>query len=477
MISVLKSSIRYYLSLDKLDKVKVKDYFVKFNEDNQIFIKSGLINSNFIFFFLTRLFLKSDKFKEEWSHRGNKVIFLILLEELDSRIDLNLNHLFVSDFNESMSSVAKQNTIEKNKIFLSRLINLSETTLNKKFEMISYKFSSNVYGKNSERFTLKQIELINDDEVIIKTINRRNIEKIIIMNWKNTETLAIIGNVDIKKQVFCWINHLNQIFCCQKDNSKRIQESKCCLFSKTGHLIRSVYAINNCIHEVNSIFYNKSNLQVYLNVLNKSSDTRSILILNKEFNFIQTIDEDLFNPDFPLNYSSEIKLFNIDYKMFHYNSNIAFLQLKDKNKNIYIFDKSSYSIVDSFQTNNRLIMVSGDKMLLKSRSCYLIQKISLSKPNNFPDFDVFCKLNPFKNNHRLKNLYLLPCGNSACLECIYQQYNLFKQTLICDICKQEHRIPKELEAVNKSVISDNLNENLLQLLINKNQNVISNIGI
>ena len=97
-----------------------------------------------------------------------------------------------------------------------------------------------------------------------------------------------------------------------------------------------------------------------MNVINRSIDKKSILLLNKEFNLIHTIDEDLFNPDFPMNYSSEIKLFNIDYKMFHYNSNIAILQVKDKNKNINIFDKSSYSIVDSFQTNNKLKMVSGD---------------------------------------------------------------------------------------------------------------------
>ena len=146
----------------------------------------------------------------------------------------------------------------------------------------------------------------------------------------------------------------------KKNSSKLIKESKCCFFSKTGHLIKSIYSIDDSIHEINSIFYKKSNLQVYLNVINRSIDKKSILLLNKEFNLIHTIDEDLFNPDFPMNYSSEIKLFNIDYKMFHYNSNIAILQVKDKNKNINIFDKSSYSIFDSFQTNNKLKMVSGD---------------------------------------------------------------------------------------------------------------------
>ena len=474
------SNMRFYLSFDTVDEAKVDeaiDYFEIIDRENRPFIKSGLINSNVIFFFLTKCFVESDQFKEEWSKRDNKVLFWILLEELESPLDLNLNHFLVADFNQTMSSLAKENNIEKNKLFLSRLISLSKTDSNNKLEIISIKFSSNICGNNSERFALKHMELINDDEVIIKTINRHNIEKIMIIDWKKTKTIASIGNADIKKQVFCWINHLNQLFCFQKNSSKLIKESKCCLFSKTGHLIKSVYSIDNSIHEVNSIFYNKSNFQVYLNVFNKSCDKRSILILNEEFNLINAVDEDLFNPDFPLHFSSEIKLFNINYKLFHYNSKIGILQLKDKNKNIYIFDKSSYSIVNSFQTNNKLIMVSGDELLFKSRSCYLIQKFPLCKPDKFPDFDVFCKLNPLKKTHLLTNSYLLPCGNSACLECIYQQYNLFKQTLMCQICNQEHILPKELEPVNKWVSSTDVNERLFKIPIYECKKVISSLGI
>ena len=455
----------------------MKDYSENISGGNRLFIKSGLISSHVIFFFLTKLYVESDKFRVHWSRRGKKVIFLILLEELDSNLDLNLNNFFVCHFNEKMSSIAKENSNEKNRLFVSRLIGLSKTTLNKKMETISSKFSSNIHGEKSERFALKQIEVINSDEVIIKTINRHYTEKIIIIDWKKNEIIAIIGNADIQKQVFSWINHLNQIFCYQKRSSKLIKESKCYLFSKIGHLIKSVYSIDNSIHEVNSIFYDKNNLQVYLNVFNLSSDKRSILILSKEFNLILSVDEDLFNPDFPWNYSSEIKLFNINYKMFHYNSNIAFLQLKDQNKNVYIFDKSSYSIVDSLKTNNTLIMVSGNKMLFKSRSCYLIQKVPLCEAHNFPDFDVFCKLNPLKKPHFLTNSYLLPCGNSACLECIYQQYNLFKQILICRICNQVHRLPIELEPVNKWVSSIDVNEKLFEMSINESKKVISHLGI
>ncbi len=130
--------------------------------------------------------------------------------------------------------------------------------------------------------------------------------------------------------------------------------------------------------------------------------------MNEEFNLIKIIDEDLFNSDYPLNYSSEIKFFNIDYKMFHYNSDIAFLQSKYDNRTVYIFDKWSYSIVDSFRTDKRLIMVLGDKMLFRSRSCYLMKKVPVfSNPGKFRDFEVFCKLNPFTKVHLLLNPYLL----------------------------------------------------------------------
>ena len=57
-------------------------------------------------------------------------------------------------------------------------------------------------------------------------------------------------------------------------------------------------------------------------------------------------------------------------------------------------------------------------------------------PHNFLNFDVFCKLNPLKKHHLLTDSYLLNCGNSACLECIYQQFNLLKQTKLCQICNQ-----------------------------------------
>jgi hypothetical protein len=201
--------------------------------------------------------------------------------------------------------------------------------------------------------------------------------------------------------------------------------------------------------------------------------------LNEEFNLIKIIDEDLFNSDYPLNYSSEIKFFNIDYKMFHYNSDIAFLQSKYDNRTVYIFDKWSYSIVDSFRTDKRLIMVLGDKMLFRSRSCYFIHHVPCTiKSQLFIDCNAFCYLNPFKKAHILSNPYLLPCGNSACLKCIFQQYNLFQRLLKCQICNEEHKIPKQMKPANLSIISEIYSHNLIHMIsINENKAFISDLGI
>ncbi len=401
---------------------------------------------------------------------------MILLEKLDLNSTLDLSQYFVFNFYESFSLEARKELMQE---ITSRFNLYTKINSHNNHEMIVNKFSSNVYGKNSERLIIKMVELINDEEVIVKTSTLKNIEKIMIMNYIKATIVGTISNEDIEKHEFCWIKHLNQIFCYQKNKSILIKEANCCLFSKTGNLIKSVYSTDNSIYEVNSIFYNKNNLQVYLNVLNKQFFKRSILALNEEFILIKIIDEDLFNSDYPLNYTSEIKFFNIDYKMFHYNSNIAFLQSKYDHRIVYIFDKLSYSIVDSFESDKRLTMVLGDKMLFRSRTCYFIQQVPLTiKAQKFIDCSAFCNFNPFKIPHLLSNPYLLPCGNSACLKCIYQQYNLFQRLLKCQICNEEHKIPKQMEPANLSIISEIYSHNLIHMIsINENKAFISDLGI
>jgi hypothetical protein len=227
----LLSKIRCFLSYDTFDDRRVFDFFETMNRDNVLVITQNLISSNIVIFFLTKKFEITDQFKEEWSKRENKVFVVILLEELDLNSNFDLSQYFVFNFYESLSLEARKEIMKE---ITARFVILTKVNSN---EMILSKFSSNFYGKTSERLIIKSVELINDEEVIVKTSTRENIEKIMIMNYAKATVLGTIANGDIEKHEFCWIKHLNQIFCYQKKRSKLIKEANCSLFSKTGNLI------------------------------------------------------------------------------------------------------------------------------------------------------------------------------------------------------------------------------------------------
>jgi hypothetical protein len=208
---------------------------------------------------------------------------VVLLEKLDLNSSLDLSNYIVFNFYESFSLEVRKEIIQE---ITSRSNMLTKDLSNTKTEITLTKFSSNVNGKHSERLIIKMVELINDEEVIVKTSTRENIEKIMILNYRKATIVGTISNEDIEKHEFCWIKHLNKIFCYKKNRSKFIKEANFCLFSQTGNLIKSVFSTDNSIYEVN-------NLQVYLNVFNKKFFKRIILALNEEFNLIKIIDEDL----------------------------------------------------------------------------------------------------------------------------------------------------------------------------------------
>ena len=480
-----------FLSFDKFKEETINEFVKDVFEGNKIFKCDTLELSNVVIYFLTKQFIQSDKFKEDWSKRKDKFFLIILLENIQSLMDFDLNQFCVSHFYDSVLT-EKKKAMSRNKVFLSQLIKLKNfASVNMDNEESNpNKFALQI-GKISSKFFVKTIELISDKIVIVKSFD----EKILVIDWNIG---SILGRIECQavilgsqfceeEQEFCWISHLNQIFCSRKLSYERNVEVelKCSLFSIKGDQIRTVYSIFKSNHRVNSIVYNKTNFEVYLNIYDATSTKRSIFILNKEFNLINLIDNNLSNPilSLYLDYTSEIILFNVPYNIFHYNSKIAFLQKfgewDDNHQNVYIFDKSSFSIIDTIKVNQKLICVHHDKMFFMSKTSYIIEKVPLLKSNllEYDVFCVFCRLNSFKKSHLITNPYLLPCGNSACLDCIHQHYNIFKRTLQCGICNQEHKLPQKLEPQKNSIECNFLPEMVLIMMINDNEKILSKSGI
>jgi hypothetical protein len=414
----------------------------------------------------------------------------------------------VSNFNNSISTNERDELVEQNKIFITRLTNLKKTNLNQirvieSNELITKRLTFGNHNFNKD-VIIRKIEIIGDDEVIVKTGNKQDQGKeILFINCKKAKEI-VVGQNDggYLRQEFCWIYHLKEIFCFLKDFSN---QKKFALFSKeTGNLIRVIDSTDCHPYEVDSVSYNKNNYELYLNVFNTIDTKSSILILDKDFVLIKKLRNDLYNPDLPLNFVMTIELFNAEYKTVHYKSNFAFCQKRFRLRNycddeqvknnhtitddieelysysiqdIHIFDKSSYSFVGVIHSQNELITILNGKMLFRTKSGYLIQNIPLFK-SNLPDNEAFCKIiDPFREPHLLSNPYLLPCGGLACLNCIQKRYNLFKRSFDCEICKEEHNLPQKLEPLNSSKMRGLLNEDLLNILSEKNKTAISNIGI
>ena len=453
----------------------------RFLVNEQIKKHDTIESSNVVIYFLTNKFIKSDEFKQNWSKKGNKLILIILLESpIRSSSALDLNNFFVSNFHILMSLAEKEEIIHRNEIFISRLINL-KILKNFNLNLISTTDRNQVIIKTENLcYIFLKLETIGNNEVIVKI--RPHSDKILIINWNICKIIGRIENQEIWRQEFCWIDHLNQILVYQRNRSSSVQDAIFSLFTNTGNLVRSVFSLRNYPYLVNSVAYNKNIFEVFLNVFNRQHQMRQILVLDENFNLIRKIDNALTNPELQINYVSRIEIFDVVFAIFHFNSKYAFLQeIKEEisKGNIYIFDKLSYSIVGAIKTKHRLMMVFENKAIFIDRrdSCYIIKSIKLLKAASL-DSDAFCQFNnPYKPPHLLSNPYLLSCGHSACLDCIHQNYNLFKKTLQCVICNQELRLPQHLESMNKSIIIELLNEHLLNILIDKNKNVISDIGM
>ena len=472
-----------YLSFDESNQETTDEMMKRIDENQQIRKVDSIDKSNIVIFFLTKKFIESDKFKRDLREKENKFILIVLLENIESLLNLDLNQFFVSLFNASMSSIEKEEVILRNKRFMSRLksfknnskneIPIAERNLNESKK----KFLNGIDG------VLEKLENIGHNKIIAKLVQKYHI--IVIINWKKAKTIGKIENIQTHdwntgEQEFCYINHLNQIFVYQQIRSKssRLGEDKFSLFTLTGTWVRSVYSHQKDLYKLNSINYDKITRQLYLNVFNTWRSTRQFLVLSEHFNLIRIIDNDLTNPEFPFNNASEIDIFHVPYRVFHYDSNYAFLQ--SEANQIYIFDKSSYCFVATIgnMTSEMIVMILNNKLVFKDlNGCFSIKTIKHLKPASQVD-EAFCRFNnPFKQPHLLSNPYLFICGHSACLDCIHQNYNIFKKNIKCLVCEKLHRLPQQLESMDKSTMSELLNKDLFIFLIDKNKKLVHDFGM
>ncbi len=214
---------------------------------------------------------------------------------------------------------------------------------------------------------------------------------------------------------------------------------------ESRHVSKNIYT-RNCIKCLND-----GNVYIWLKLSNQ------VDVYNKEMNFlfklitINIIDSIYSHPK----YSNFILI-----------SSLESIQIINTN------NFQSYGLIDlpgvvRFIKDYNIIMLDGDDNTYWG-------SIEVKNPI-FETTLYICKLNPFKP-HLYENPYLLPCEASACLRCIYENFNLIRNCLKCNLCREDHQlfeIKKNIELNNRLTKDFEL---ITKKILEITYNQISNLG-
>ena len=170
----------------------------------------------------------------------------------------------------------------------------------------------------------------------------------------------------------------------------------------------------------------------------------------------------LYIYDLKFNHLTSIQTESIIGSMFDH-LNYLFLQTSS---NILIFDSNSFNFVSYIDIPFHFIRFSDEKLIFSDLNEFIfVYTINLGKKNRNSIFNqnFICKINKFQP-HLFSNPYLLPCNNSACLDCIYEHYNIHLNLFKCtfDSCNAWHKLPYEMK--KDLELNEKINENSHEIL-------------
>jgi hypothetical protein len=143
---------------------------------------------------------------------------------------------------------------------------------------------------------------------------------------------------------------------------------------------------------------------------------------------------------------------------------------------IHILDTNSFSFVGMIDLKisiHDIISICNEKIiLLDTKGITHVYKIEFRKKilEKIIDSKYICQINPLKPHLFKQDIYILPCGQSACLDCIFDNYNLLLRKFTCnsESCKENHALSDK--SLKKNLELSNLVEqnipNFISSIIN-----------
>jgi hypothetical protein len=449
-----------------------------------------------VILFLTNELIRSNSFKKEYTFlkdKGKPMLF-VLINNIEINDLIDINGFKVIRFVEPINSDENKEALKHLQIFLFSVLTIKNIYFNEKIDdyssrlqLVSNKKTFNDMANDCEIKLNDEIFLLSDDYTIK------------IVNYNNDKVLGKITLEDCE-DLFCWIDHLKMVFKIQN------RQNRGELYDINGQFVRKVKINSNVrfINRYSSVAYSKKNNETYFvndemdGNANSENGNSTIYTYDKKMklkkyttrikaNIIKIFEQYIYSIHH--NSSDEIFIYNLSFnlvasirKSMHIDRVFTDLKLSpfilmDRK----IFDTKTFSFIGFVETQTSLITVFNDKMIFKDREGnYLIYKINLkTAQNNLIDSKYVCKINPLKP-HLYQNPYLLPCGNSACLDCFYKHFNIYLNKFKCNFesCQKTHRLTQEFKKdLSLNDIMTNGCQETLKNMIESGNSILSETGI
>jgi hypothetical protein len=475
--------------------------------------------SRIIIFVLTNSYLKSSEFEKlfEASRNQKKVLIFLLAENIDTKLasekfSINMNQLNVIKFDKHLDHEDFSNNRESShRLFylIYSIIGRQDLVRFNKNSIQLESFKSHEMRNNDDEFVENRFRLPIHCLEIKKNLKEKSREIGCIFYFKpRNEVLITIGErlLIYDPNTFKFLRQISLRAISESEVKDifyhEVKNKLCLLGDSTIYYLNTEAADYNIetaddFDNLNSEYFNNScltlfafnNNKIYLynlvmNDIIETSETRMTNIVkvrepNVSVKSIKFVNNFLFvlKLDCVLVYNLKLEYLTSFGNSIIFKAQCFFIDDKTPNY-LYILDAHdkylkvfnlSFKYIGRIKIESALDwtrpcngnIVNGNLVLFDMSSMFIQEIVysSLNGDQNSLKYDsngfYVCKLNRF-NHHMCRNPYQLPCGNIACLECIYDNYNLFLNKFQCDFddCRIEHELNNKLERIN--ITDDNL---------------------
>lgn len=479
---------------------KVSQYF---DDDVLDYIEK----SKMLIFCLTNDYLKSYAFKRDFNLVNNdKICLYALLEPIDENLrkdySIDLNEVRVIELYKQYGFDSENLSLEP----LYRLCTLVSYYLHKQNKMFIQNETNCIKYKP---ITSKVFSIHKTEDLVVSyhdTYTHRLKLLFDCTQWgylilsshnysfelfdKKTLTFTRRAPIGFYVHLVCFIKHLGYL-CIKPEYTYSFN-----FYDKSFQLVFSKKLEEKC--EILNMVYNDVNQYIYLNcnkkyikILNDQfeivksevlykegnkllKDLRSMIISNNQL-FVVTCTDRVYVYDAELNFLTTFgqdNLLNASHICVDF-ENPMFIYVFESKNTIKVFDSINFTyigqtekLVSNMQayyensfiiSNNKIYLcISRRDASLKVFNFNVCKNANILNQAYFNESEIFCHLNSNKV-HLLNNPFILPCGNTACFECIFKQYNGYLDTFKCfKSCNKNHNLFKD-SIKRSNIIEEKLN--------------------